>query len=448
MEDTKKKCPYCGEEILAEAKKCKYCGEWLPEREKDIQERISCPVCGEMIGGDVEVCPYCGEKTGNGIPVSMTNEPHGDSVDEAVSEPVPESEVKEDSGNRFEEEEDYDDTMAFNDEGRPLGFIEYFINEPLLKHYADFKGKASRKQFWCFQISVNLFLSIFFFMMSLIMGDTDSDLYSICLTILSLLSLAFFIPSLAITARRLNDIGKSPWLMLLALVPIANFYLLYLACVKGETVCKKIKVNAQDWIIPGALILVFGVLAYENSLMDDSDETGEVYTKDVDALGSNPDDSLAVDYMEMDDPVATDNSQEAEGEISVISDEDWANMVEICSTPDEMMYFYLKRSEGHYGNDYFCPEVYVSDGKYLSKLSPTYYIGAFIDYKVIESKGCIYFTGTSDIHGDYGVMEVLSIHYLDLSTLEFHECWSGEYSEPFEIQGNRIIYGDKYIELE
>ena len=28
MEETRK-CPYCGNEILAVAKKCKHCGEWL-----------------------------------------------------------------------------------------------------------------------------------------------------------------------------------------------------------------------------------------------------------------------------------------------------------------------------------------------------------------------------------------------------------------------------------
>ena len=38
MEQETKKCPYCGEEILAVAKKCKHCGEWLDEVEVENEE--------------------------------------------------------------------------------------------------------------------------------------------------------------------------------------------------------------------------------------------------------------------------------------------------------------------------------------------------------------------------------------------------------------------------
>lgn len=37
--EEKKRCPYCGEEILAVAKKCKHCGEWLDKKE-NVEIRI------------------------------------------------------------------------------------------------------------------------------------------------------------------------------------------------------------------------------------------------------------------------------------------------------------------------------------------------------------------------------------------------------------------------
>lgn len=63
MEQKTKRCPYCGEEILAVATKCKHCGEWLnkEEQKEKGKEMIPCPICGEMIEKGISKCPYCNE---------------------------------------------------------------------------------------------------------------------------------------------------------------------------------------------------------------------------------------------------------------------------------------------------------------------------------------------------------------------------------------------------
>lgn len=41
MEQNTKKCPFCGEEIMADAKKCRHCGEWLDKTSSHRVEEIS-----------------------------------------------------------------------------------------------------------------------------------------------------------------------------------------------------------------------------------------------------------------------------------------------------------------------------------------------------------------------------------------------------------------------
>ena len=115
MEQETKKCPYCGEEILAIAKKCKHCGEWLNKDEKQDEEKamIPCPVCGEMVEEDINQCPYC----------------HESLVEDAL-EPTEKKNINSERGKE------------------PRSFFDYYFVEPFIKQYFKFKGRINRKHFW------------------------------------------------------------------------------------------------------------------------------------------------------------------------------------------------------------------------------------------------------------------------------------------------------------
>lgn len=96
--------------------------------------------------------------------------------------------------------------------------FNYYIEA--LKKYAKFDGRANLPQFWYFI----LFGFVISFILSLI-NKTIGGLYG----------LAVLIPSLAIGARRLHDIGKSGWMQLVALIPFAGIiWLIILFAKKGD----------------------------------------------------------------------------------------------------------------------------------------------------------------------------------------------------------------------
>ena len=87
----------------------------------------------------------------------------------------------------------------------------------VLQNYATFKGRASRSEYWYFV----LFNIIFSIVLGFVSGLVDlSILYTIY-------SLAVLIPSIAVAVRRMHDVGKSGWYIL---IPI---YDLILACTQG-----------------------------------------------------------------------------------------------------------------------------------------------------------------------------------------------------------------------
>ena len=87
----------------------------------------------------------------------------------------------------------------------------------VLSHYADFSGRARRAEYWWFAL-FNLLVSVVAQVVDSSFG-TD-PLFRVLVT------LGLFVPGLAVGVRRLHDVGRSGWWILIALVPIVGFIVL------------------------------------------------------------------------------------------------------------------------------------------------------------------------------------------------------------------------------
>ena len=95
--------------------------------------------------------------------------------------------------------------------------------------YTIFSGRAKRSEYWYWRL-FELLLALLAFRLDMIFFS-NSDTGSISLFVF------FFtcIPGIAVSVRRLHDISKSGWWLLISLTGIGNFLLLYWFLLPSES---------------------------------------------------------------------------------------------------------------------------------------------------------------------------------------------------------------------
>jgi uncharacterized membrane protein YhaH (DUF805 family) len=93
-----------------------------------------------------------------------------------------------------------------------MDFVSSIKRNMTTAAYAHFEGRASRSEYWWFYL---------FTLLATAVADRLSG------TVGNIASLVFFLPSLALAARRLHDVGRSGWWFLLVFTIIGIPVLLY-----------------------------------------------------------------------------------------------------------------------------------------------------------------------------------------------------------------------------
>lgn len=115
---------------------------------------------------------------------------------------------------------------------KDIDFMEA-VKTCLITKYSKCDGRARRKEFWYFYVAYLILLGIvgtIIASLQMVLGD-DSVIVNVINIILTLLIL---IPYIAVASRRLHDIGKSGWWLLVSFIPIIGWILLLYWFVKDS----------------------------------------------------------------------------------------------------------------------------------------------------------------------------------------------------------------------
>lgn len=120
---------------------------------------------------------------------------------------------------------------------QPQGMLDYF--KLALSKYTIFTGRSRRSEYWYFslaQILIGMAINALAWV-------TGAEVISSVISMI--FSLAMLLPGLAVAVRRLHDVGKSGWWLLIAFTIIGIFLILYWYCQDSEPGANKYGPNPK-----------------------------------------------------------------------------------------------------------------------------------------------------------------------------------------------------------
>jgi uncharacterized membrane protein YhaH (DUF805 family) len=110
-----------------------------------------------------------------------------------------------------------------------MGFFQAI--ESGFRNYVNFSDRAVRSEFWYFVLFMFIIgiiaqlLDVYFFSLQAVVAGIGP--------IYALTTLVLFLPGLAVSVRRLHDIDRTGWWVLLYITVIGTLWLIYWACQRG-----------------------------------------------------------------------------------------------------------------------------------------------------------------------------------------------------------------------
>ena len=97
------------------------------------------------------------------------------------------------------------------------------------QNYVGFSGRAARSEYWYWVLFVVLLSIVAWLIDMTVFGFNTSGVNPISVIV----TLATLLPGLAVSVRRLHDIDRTGWWVLLALTVIGGIVLIVWACMRG-----------------------------------------------------------------------------------------------------------------------------------------------------------------------------------------------------------------------